>query len=370
MTQNAAHLGFPFKRYQIQKVWRGERPQEGRFREFTQADIDVVGQGALPFHHEGELPLFMAAALLYLQSIGVPAATIHANNRKLSEGFYRGLGLEDVDSVLREIDKLDKIGPSAVAQELAASAGATAVQADACLELAEILATTRDELEERVRTLAGRHHVGGDLLDEGVGELGALLDGAEREQPGALVADLRIARGLDYYTGSVYETFLDGRTDFGSVCSGGRYDRLAQVGSQAFPGVGLSIGISRLVSRLLAAGVCVATRPTPTVVLVAVGAEESRGASSAIAATFRSRGISADVAPTAARFGQQIRYADRTGIPFVWFPGADGKPDEVKDIRSGDQGPAQAVSWQPPADDLAPRVVPGPGAAGRPEPSH
>ena len=138
VLENAGHLAFPFRRYQIQKVWRGERPQDGRFREFVQADVDVVGAGSLPYHYEVELPLVMADALGALRDLGVPPVRILVNNRKVAEGFYRGLGLEDVDAVLRGIDKLDKIGPDAVAELLVAEAGATPEQAAACLELAAI----------------------------------------------------------------------------------------------------------------------------------------------------------------------------------------------------------------------------------------
>ena len=175
-----------------------------------------------------------------------------------------------------------------------------------------------------------------------------------------------IARGLDYYTGSVYESVLVGHEDLGSICSGGRYDALASDGATSYPGVGLSIGVSRLVSRLLSAGLVQATRAVPSVVVVAVTSEDTRGESEAVAAGLRARGIPVEVAPSAAKFGKQIRYADRRGVPFVWFPAsatAEGgvATDQVKDIRSGEQVAADVASWEPPAQDLFPRVVPGPG---------
>lgn len=361
VLENAGHLAFPFRRYQIQKVWRGERPQDGRFREFVQADIDVVGAGALPYHYEVELPLVMADALGALRPLGVPPVRILVNNRKVAEGFYRGLGLDDVEAVLRSIDKLDKIGPDAVAELLTAEAGATPAQAGACLALAAISGDDTSVVE-RVRDLAARHGASTDLLEEGLAELGALVAAAAVRAPGVLVADLKIARGLDYYTGSVYETVLVGHEDLGSICSGGRYDTLASDGATTYPGVGLSIGVSRLVSRLLSAGLVRATRPVPTAVLVAVTSEDRRSASDAVAAALRARGVPTEVAPSAAKFGKQIKHADRRGIPFVWFvgdPSDDGAPsqDEVKDIRSGEQVPADAATWSPPADDLLPRVV-------------
>jgi histidyl-tRNA synthetase len=354
VLEHSGHLAFPFKRYQIQKVWRGERPQAGRFREFTQADIDIIGEAALPAHYEAELPLVIAEAL---SALPIPPVAILVNNRKVSEGFYRGLGLERVDDVLRAIDKLDKIGPVLTGELLEESAGATPAQAAACLELAEIRSSQAGELREAVLNLAARHAVAAPLVEPGLAELTDLLDAAQAASPGAVAADLKIARGLDYYTGSVYETFLKGHENLGSIASGGRYDSLASDGGRTYPGVGLSIGVSRLVSLLLGQGLVRATRPVPTAVLVAVTDEATRPQSMAVARALRVRGIPADVAPTAAKFGKQIKFADRRSIPFVWFPGADGAPDEVKDIRSGDQLAADAASWDPPAGDLWPQLA-------------
>jgi len=176
---------------------------------------------------------------------------------------------------------------------------------------------------------------------------------AREAVPGRLVADLSIARGLDYYTGTVYETQLVGYESMGSISSGGRYDSLATDGKQTYPGVGISLGVSRMLVPLLAKGRLVASRSVPTAVLVAVNDEETRGEADAVARALRSRGIPTEVAPKADKFGKQIRHADRRGIPYVWFGGTDG---EVKDIRSGDQVAATATSWEPPADDLTVRV--------------
>lgn len=367
VLENAGHLQFPFRRYQIQKVWRGERPQDGRFREFVQADVDVVGAGELPAHYEVELPLVMADAFAALADVGVPPVRILVNNRRVMEGFARGLGLEDVDAVLRSVDKLAKVGPDAVAALLASDAGATPAQAAAMLELAGTRGGDAGVVD-RVRELATRHGAASDLLDDGLAELGALLETAVARAPGRVVADLAIARGLDYYTGSVYESVLVGHEDLGSICSGGRYDALASDGATSYPGVGLSIGVSRLVSRLLSAGLVRATRAVPSAVVVAVTSEETRAESEAVAAGLRARGIPVEVAPSAAKFGKQIRYADRRGVPFVWFPAssagddAEGAGHQVKDIRSGEQVAADVASWEPPAEDRLPRVVPGPAA--------
>ena len=194
------------------------------------------------------------------------------------------------------------------------------------------------------------------MLDEGVEELVRVVETAAAHSPGLCVADLRIARGLDYYTGTFYETQLAGYERFGSVCSGGRYDNLASSGTVRFPGVGISIGVTRLLGLLFGAGALSVSRDVPTCVLVAVTNEEERPASNAVADALRSRGVPTEVSPSAAKFGKQIRYAERRGIPYVWFPGAEGAADEVKDIRSGEQIAAAAGEWTPPREDLKPLV--------------
>jgi histidyl-tRNA synthetase len=278
---------------------------------------------------------------------------ILVNNRKLAEGFYRGLGLTETDEALRAIDKLDKVGPDRVAELLVATAGATETQAKACLALAEISADD-DAFIAGVRALQIEH----PLLDEGLDELAAVVETAREHAPGLVRASLKIARGLDYYTGTVYETEMVGYERFGSICSGGRYDNLASSGSDSFPGVGISIGVTRLLGLLFNAGALRISRPVPTAVLVALPHDEDRAAGNRIAAALRARGVPAEVAPSAAKFGKQIRFAERRGIPFVWFPGS---PDEVKDIRSGVQLKADASSWLPPAEDLNPAIA---GATG------
>ena len=347
VLQNAGHLDFPFRRYQIQKAWRGERPQEGRYREFTQADVDIVGRDVLAFHHEVEVALVMAEVF---RALPCPPAVILVNNRKLAEGFFLGAGATDAGAALRAIDKLDKIGAAKVAELLVAEAGLTADGARLCLALASIRSEDTSFVEA-VRSLGVEH----PLLDEGLAELAAVVGAAHARMPGALVADLKIARGLDYYTGTVYETQLVGYESFGSVCSGGRYDALASDGKSTYPGVGISLGVSRLMGVLVGRGVVTASRSVPTCVLVAVTDEATRSESEAVAQALRGRGINTEVAPKADKFGKQIRYADRRGIPFVWFPDTD-EGHAVKDIRSGDQVPADPATWNPPQEDLAPLV--------------
>jgi histidyl-tRNA synthetase len=347
VLENAGKLNFPFRRYQIQPVWRGERPQSGRYREFWQADIDIVDLGELPAHYEVEVALVVADAL---RGLPLPKLRMHVNNRKLSQGFYQGLGIRDTEEALRIIDKLDKIGHDAVAKLLIDTVDATPEQAEACLKLASI-STADTSFVEQIRALG----VTDPLLDEGLDELAAVVAAVAAEAPGFVVADMKIARGLDYYTGTVYEVFIEGQEHLGSVCSGGRYDKLASDGKHTYPGVGLSIGVSRLLVPLLQSGALDATREVPTCVLVALANEDERPAANALAQRLRGRGIPTQVSPSAAKFGKQIKFADKRGIPFVLFTNDEGT--QIKDIRSGDQTTIDVDAWNPPAEDLHPTIV-------------
>jgi histidyl-tRNA synthetase len=359
VLENAGKLAFPFRRYQIQKAWRGERPQEGRYREFTQADIDVVDVGRLSPHFEAEMPLVIADVF---SRFPVGEFVIQVNDRKIPNGFYQGIGITDVIGTLRIVDKLDKIGPDKV-KALLVEAGTTPEQADQCLALAGIRSTDLGFVEQ-VRALGVEH----PLLDEGLESLSNVIRTGMAHAPGRLVADLRIARGLDYYTGTVYETQFVGHESWGSFCSGGRYDALASDGRTTYPGVGISIGVTRILGLLVGRGLVTASRSTPAAVLVALADEGARESAVAVATALRRRGVACEVAPSAARFGKQIRYAERRGIPFVWFPETDAggpaedapsapKGHEVKDIRSGEQVTADPTTWLPPADDLRPAVT-------------
>ena len=296
-------------------------------------------------HFEAELPLVIADVFA-----GFPIGdfVISVNNRKIANGFYHGIGLTDVMGTLRILDKLDKIGAEGVTSLLTA-AGATPDQISAALGLASIRTADLGFVDE-VRALGVTH----PLLEEGLSELTAVMTTALAHAPGRVVANLRIARGLDYYTGTVYETHLVGRESWGSICSGGRYDALASDGRTTYPGVGISIGVTRILGLLLGSGLLRGTRSTPAVVLIALADEATRADATAIATALRARGIPCEVAPNADKFGKQIRYADRRGIPHVWFSTADG--EQVKDIRSGVQVAADPATWTPPAADLRPGV--------------
>lgn len=356
VAQNQGRLVFPFKRYQIQKAWRGERPQDGRYREFLQADFDVVAQDRLPLGFDAEVPRILQAIL---RDLPIPPVVVHLNNRKILSGFYAGLGIERVDLVLRNVDKLDKLGPERVRAALISDVGLERTTASRCLELAQI-STPDSSFAARVRSFGVEH----PLLEEGLDELATVMDNLSDLARGSVVADLRIARGFDYYTGTVYEGMMHGFEHIGAVCAGGRYDDLVG-GPDAkvkFPGVGATVGVTRILGPLFGKGLIAASRPTPTCVLVAVVDEEQRPASLLVARALRARGVPTEVFHDAVKYGKQLRFAERRGIPFVWFPpelsGAEGASGvhTVKDIRSSDQVEADPATWLPPEGDRSIRL--------------
>ncbi|MGZ4464034.1 MAG: histidine--tRNA ligase [Nocardioides sp.] len=349
VLEQAGHLEFPFRRFQVQPAWRGERPQEGRYRQFTQADVDIVGKDELPFHHDVEVMRVMVDAL---DALPIPPISFQFNNRKLIQGFYRGLGLPDVTAAIRTIDKLDKLPADRVAELLVSDAGATPEQAQRCLELATIRVADTSFVE-RVRALG----VEDELLEQGLTELAAVVEGcsAGERRHVTVEANLRIARGLDYYTGTVVEIFMAGYERLKSVGGGGRYDALASDGRTTYPGVGVSFGVSRTLIPLLADGVVAGSRAVPSAVLVALTDEDSRPAATATADLLRRNGVPCEVAASPQKFGKQIRYAERRGIPFVLFAGPEGH--EAKDIRTGEQVAVDPATWTPPTEDLRPQVV-------------
>ncbi|SJZ52342.1 histidyl-tRNA synthetase [Marinactinospora thermotolerans DSM 45154] len=342
VAQHFNELVFPFKRYQMQRVWRGERPQEGRFREFTQCDIDVINVDRVPLHFDAELPRIVHEVLTGLD---IPAWTLNINNRKVLQGFYEGLGIGDPLAVIRAVDKLHKIGPDAVREILVDQVGLSAEQATACLDLAAIRGADASVVEE-----VAKLGVRSELLSEGLEELGFVLDSLSDLPTGSMVADLSIARGLDYYTGTVYEATFDDDPGYGSICAGGRYENLAgQFIRRNLPGVGISIGLTRIFAKLVAEGRLTAGRSCPTDVLVVLPGDDRRAEALRTAALLRERGFNTEVYHQAAKIGKQIQYASRKGIPFVWFPPfEDGRPHEVKDLSSGEQYEADPSSWSRP----------------------
>ena len=344
VQQFRGQLEFPFKRYQIQKAWRGERPQEGRYREFYQADIDVIGEQELPLSYDAEFPQLIHEIMT---SLPVPAVRTRINNRKLLSGFYKALGIEDAGKVLRIVDKLEKIGPHEVARLLQTEVGLSEKDAGLCLKLGEII-TPDTSFVEKVKALGLKH----ELLQEGLDELAFVMAENADLPTGSLAADLSVARGLDYYTGTVVECQFVGHESLGAVCSGGRYDNLASDERMTLPGVGVSFGVTRMLGYLFGRGLLKPTRSTPVVVLVALPNEEARSEAANVVRALRARNIPSDVHPAPQKFGKQIRAAERRGIPYVWFfnPG-DPDSHEVKDIRSGAQSAADPDAWTPDAAD-------------------
>lgn len=330
VAQHFNELVFPFKRYQVQKVWRGERPQDGRYREFTQCDIDVINTDEVPLHFDAELPRIVHEVLT---SLDLPAWTVNVNNRKVLQGFYQGLGITDPLDVIRAVDKIDKIGAGGVAGLL--KDRLEPAQVEAVLELAQLRGGV-----EAVRKLG----VESDLLEEGLEELDFVLQ--ELSDLPEVVADFSIARGLDYYTGTVYEGKFTDWPEYGSICSGGRYENLA--GSfirRSLPGVGMSIGLTRIFAKMLSAGLIATGPSTPTDVLVVLP-KDGRRTAAATAKALRDRGFNVELYHQDDKVAKQVRYASRKGIPHVWFPPfADGRPHEVKDLATGVQTTADPATW-------------------------
>ncbi|MEN0064861.1 MAG: histidine--tRNA ligase [Myxococcota bacterium] len=345
VKDNAGHLSFPFKRYQIQRSWRGERPQKGRYREFIQADADVVSRGPLPLAFDIELPALLIETMAALP---VPPVTLRLNNVKILEGFCQGLGIEDPSGTLRIVDKLDKIGADGVRKILTESLQAD--QIDKLLALADI-ETSDASFAEQVRALGVTH----DRLEQGLDELTEVMRGIGTPSRGQIVACLRIARGLDYYTGTVFEGVMEGHEGIGSVCSGGRYDRLA---GDELPGIGISIGVTRLLGILVDEGKLTGSRQTPTAVLVALNNDDHRPAARELARSLRDRGVATEVFPQPLPYGKQIKYALNKGIPYVWFAEVDeAGVHKVKDLAAKQERPVDPATWTPPAEALEPHVV-------------
>lgn len=329
-------LSFPFRRFQIGKVYRGERAQRGRFREFYQADIDVIGDGKLDITNEAEIP-----AIIYqtFTALGLKRFQIRVNNRKILNGFYAMQGLtEKSGDIMRTVDKLDKIGAEKVRECLIDDCALTEAQADEILKFIAITGSNSEVLN----ALAG-YQGKNEVFDEGLSELNTVTKYlASFGVPEANFAvDLTIARGLDYYTGTVYETTLLDHPEIGSVCSGGRYDNLAEYYTdKQLPGAGISIGLTRLFYVLGEQGMLNDDLPTaPADVLVLPMTDELAPAIQ-LATQLRSAGIRTQLYTEQKKFKAKMNYADKLAIPFVIFLGEDEINAGVvacKNMRSGEQ---------------------------------
>lgn len=337
VAQHFNDLVFPFKRYQMQKVWRGERPQSGRFREFYQCDIDVISPDNLPLHFDAEMPAIIWEILAALPGMENEKIQLLISNRKILIGLVESLGISDVTAVTRSIDKLAKIGEPAV-KKLLTDIGLNEGQYNKVMALAKI--KTSDPNELRVKTAAISDAA---AFKEGVEELAFVVENLSHLPKGSFVADLSIVRGLDYYTGTVYETVFVDDPGYGSICSGGRYDDLASnYINKKLPGVGISIGFSRLFARLKEQGKLPVGPVAATDVLVTLIDENERGASAKKAKELRDAGFNVEMYHKANNPKKQFEYAEKKGIPFVFVP-KDGAPGtwEVKNMKERKQSSEQ-----------------------------
>lgn len=329
-------LSFPFRRYQIGKVYRGERAQRGRFREFYQADIDIIGDGKLSIINEAEIP---AIIFQTFSKLGLKRFQIRVNNRKILNGFYAMLGLtEKSGDVMRTVDKLDKIGPDKVKTILMDDFAVSAADADEILKFIAIRGTNAEVLAA-LSGYQGRNEV----FDTGLEELNTVVRylgdfGVPEEN---FAVDLSIARGLDYYTGTVYETTLLDHPEIGSVCSGGRYDNLAEYYTdKQLPGVGISIGLTRLFYVLGEQGMLNPALPTAPADVLILPMTEDLAPAIALATQLRQSGIRTQLQCEDKKFKAKMNYADKLSIPYVIFLGEDEIASGVvacKDMQTGEQ---------------------------------
>jgi histidyl-tRNA synthetase len=339
VAEHEHDLAFPFRRYQMQRVYRGERQQKGRFREFYQCDIDVIGKDSLSIRFDAEIPAVIHAVFSELR---IGAFTIHLNNRKLLRGFFESLGLGDGEQqtlVLREVDKLDKRGADAVRATLVGEGFAlAAATVDALLAFVQVRTRSYVDAAAKLDALRGRNA----MLDTGIDEMAAVLGMLQAQGvPESDVAlNFSIARGLDYYTGTVYETLLDDHAGIGSICSGGRYDDLAgHYTKSKLPGVGISIGLTRLFYQLREAGL-VQSADSCVEALVGLMDDAKLAQTLAIATELRHAGVNVEAQLEPRKLHKQFQYADKAGIRYVLLAGDDEVARgvvTVKDLRKQEQ---------------------------------
>ena len=353
-AQHFNDLVFPFKRYQMQRVWRGERPQMGRMREFTQCDIDIINVDNLPLAFDAEIP-----AVIYevLDGLNIGRVQLRISNRKILSGFLEDWGIEDIPAVLRVLDKAEKLNDTEFFTELnkvcyrqgsIIKGDWTAVRI--LMELVKTKASTSKELRKKI--FEAEYGALTPTYLEGIEELCDVLDNLSHLPEHAVVADLSIVRGLDYYTGTVYETQLLDVPEFtGSVCSGGRYDDLAsQYINKKLPGVGISIGFSRLfdVIRQSRPDLMKIGPKSPTDILLYTEETSLAGVANTTAQTLRQRGLNVDHYHTVKKWDKHYKYAEKKQIPYIWYVKGENA-HEVKIMESGAQQSADPKTWEKPA---------------------
>ena len=331
VAQHEHQLNFPFRRYQMQKVYRGERPQRGREREFYQCDIDVIGKNGLAMGYDAELP-----AIIYsiFTEVGLPNFQIQINNRKLLKGILESFGIEGKEAqtaALHEVDRLDKIGADKVRERLVEEAG---LSADIAARLMDMLSLPSSNTETLARLAAIANPPA--LLTEGLNELRAVYNGVQAlgVPDSAVRLNLTTVRGLDYYTGTVYETLLLDDIALGSICSGGRYENLAgHYTKSKLPGVGISIGATRLFGQLLERGIIKAEQGCMADVLITQLDTSLLPDYFSMAAELRSHGLNVEVYVDEHKVGKQLKYADRAGVSLVLIMGSEEKAKGVVTLK-------------------------------------
>lgn len=332
VSEHFSDLNFPFKRYQIAKVYRGERNQKGRYKEFYQADIDIIGHNDLSIYNDAILPFVMYKAF---ERLDLPALTFHINNRKLLNGFFQSLEIDDTTEVLRTIDKKDKIGIEKTQSLLSEIVGGEKAE--------EILAFIQNPAEGHDLIASLKEFDGNDLYKDGLEELAIVYDYmlAFGVPEANIKVDLAITRGLDYYTSTVYETFINGYESIGSVCSGGRYENLANnFSKQNLPGVGMSIGLTRLFYQLQELGLVSQMHGSTCDVLVLPMDPSLHIYAIEVLKKVKDQGLKADIYLESGKFKKKINYADKVGAKYAIIIGeeeANNKEVSIKNMESGEQ---------------------------------
>jgi histidyl-tRNA synthetase len=332
VAQHANALAFPFKRYQLQKVWRGDRPQKGRFREFYQFDIDIIARNELPLSCDAEV---VTAIGLVMETLNFGPFSIRVNNRKLLQGLYQAVGLDEQarKAAIIAVDKLLKIGPDGVVAELRKIEGISETAIESILSSTTVRCSA-EQLAERVQAL----NLQSESIQEGVQELLTVCELLPASVRSKVTIDLSLARGLDYYTGLIVELGMDNYPEFGTVVAGGRYENLAgDFCDQKLPGVGLSLGLSRLMELAFSEKLVDTARKSPTRALVTVFSESDRVLSNEVAQELRNAGLPTEVFYRSPKLGKQIDYADAKGIRYVLFVDSSTREVQVKDLVTKEQ---------------------------------